>query len=209
MRGGLDPEPVGRPLKTAKGEVRAEPHPLARGVWRGTRRRLGAAAGSAARRGAVTAARILAEIVGEPDPELVRETLIRIARGEEQVEPCFWFYIVVAMGREAKEELGTSIPKCVVCEAVRRIVLDSVDPNRRNWISLDKPANLVMQYARRHRCQQTEAGRRLVVQHARIVSAYTREWVRVLADGVNGLAEHQSVSQSVLYGYLSGFNCCR
>ncbi|MFZ8839754.1 MAG: hypothetical protein ACO2PM_12780 [Pyrobaculum sp.] len=126
-----------------------------------------------------------------------------------EVEPCFWFDVVAAMGKPAKEELKTSIPKCVVCEAVRRIVLDGIDPNRRNWISLDKPAHIILQYAKRHKCQYTETDRKLVVQHARIVSAYIREWVRLLADGVNGLAEHQSVSQSVLYSYLSGINCCR
>jgi hypothetical protein len=149
----------------------------------------------------------LAEAVG--DPERVREVLIRIARGEIEVEPCFWFYIVAVMGREAKGVFGTSIPKCVVCEAVRRIVLDSIDPNRRNWVSLDKPANIILQYARRHKCQYNEADRRMVVQHARIISAPIREWVRALADGVNGLAEHQSVSQSVLHSYLSKLNCCR
>jgi hypothetical protein len=143
------------------------------------------------------------------DPELVRSFFIAVARGEIEVGPCFWFDVIAAMGKLAKEELETSIPKCVVCEAVRRIVLDSVDPNRHNWISLDKPANIILQYAKRHRCQYTETDRKLVVQHARIVSAYLREWVRLLADGVNGLAEHQSVSQSVLYSYLSRINCCR
>ena len=143
------------------------------------------------------------------DPEQVRSFFIAAARGEVEVGPCFWFDIIVAMGRPAKEELKTSIPKCVVCEAVRRIVLDSVDPNRHNWISLDKPANIILQYARRHKCQYTETDRKLVVQHARIVSSYLREWVRLLADGVNGLADHQSVSQSVLYKYLSRINCCR
>jgi hypothetical protein len=148
-------------------------------------------------------------ILAAGDPELVREVLIKIARGEVEVEPCFWFYITAAMGREAKGALGTSIPKCVVCEAVRRIVLDSIDPSRRNWVSLDKPVNIILQYARRHKCQHSEADRRMVVQHARIISAPIREWVRALADGVNGLAEHQSVSQSVLHSYLSKLNCCR
>ncbi len=152
-------------------------------------------------------AQILAEAVG--DPERVREVLMMIARGEIEVEPCFWFYIVAVMGREAKGVLGTSIPKCVVCEAVRRIVLDSIDPDRRNWVSLDKPAHIILQYARRHKCQYSEADRRMVVQHDRIISAPIREWVRALADGVNGLAEHQSVSQSVLHSYLSRLNCCR
>jgi len=152
-------------------------------------------------------AQILAGAAG--DPERVREVLIRIARGEIEVEPCFWFYIIAVMGKEAKGVLGTSIPKCVVCEAVRRIVLDSIDPNRHNWVSLDKPANIILQYARRHKCQYSETDRRMVVQHARIISAPIREWVRALADGVNGLAEHQSVSQSVLYNYLSRINCCR
>jgi hypothetical protein len=152
-------------------------------------------------------AQILAEAAG--DPERVREVLMMIARGEIEVEPCFWFYIVAVMGREAKGVLGTSIPKCVACEAVRRIVLDSIDPNRRNWVSLDKPAYIILQYARRHKCQYSEADRRMVVQHARIISAPIREWVRALADGVNGLAEHQSVSQSVLHSYLSRLNCCR
>jgi len=145
----------------------------------------------------------------ELDPEQVRSFFIAAARGEVEVGPCFWFDIIVAMGKFAKEELKASIPKCVVCEAVRRIVLDSVDPNKRNWISLDKPANIILQYARRHKCQYTETDRKLVVQHARIVSSYLREWVRLLADGVNGLADHQSVSQSVLYNYLSRINCCR
>ncbi len=148
-------------------------------------------------------------ILAELNPELVRSFFIAVARGDIEVEPCFWFDVIAAMGRLAKEELKTSIPKCTVCEAVRRIVLDSVDPNRHNWISLDKPANIILQYAKRHRCQYTETDRKLVVQHSRIVSAYLREWVRVLADGVNGLAEHQSVSQSVLYNYLSKINCCR
>ncbi len=148
-------------------------------------------------------------VLAELDPERVRSFFIAAARGDIEVGPCFWFDVIAAMGKPAKEELKTSIPKCAVCEAVRRIVLDSVDPNRHNWISLDKPANIILQYARRHRCQYTETDRKLVVQHSRIVSAYLREWVRVLADGVNGLAEHQSVSQSVLYSYLSRINCCR
>jgi hypothetical protein len=152
---------------------------------------------------------VIAHILAELDPEQVRSFFIAAARGEVEVEPCFWFDVVAAMGKPAKEELKTSIPKCVVCEAVRRIVLDGIDPNRRNWISLDKPAHIILQYAKRHKCQYTETDRKLVVQHARIVSAYIREWVRLLADGVNGLAEHQSVSQSVLYSYLSGINCCR
>ncbi len=152
---------------------------------------------------------VIAQILAGLDPERVREVLIRAAKGEIQVEPCFWFYIIVVMGRRAKEELRTSIPKCVVCEAMRRIVLDSIDPSRRNWISLDRPANLVLQYAKRHKCQYSEADRRMVVQHARIISAYTREWVRALADGVNGLAEYLSVSQSVLYDYLSKLKCCK
>jgi len=152
---------------------------------------------------------VIAHILAELDPEQVRSFFIAAARGEVEVEPCFWFDVVAAMGKPAKEELKTSIPKCVVCEAVRRIVLDGIDPNRRNWISLDKPGHIILQYAKRHKCQYTETDRKLVVQHARIVSAYIREWVRLLADGVNGLAEHQSVSQSVLYSYLSGINCCR
>ncbi len=149
------------------------------------------------------------QILAGLDPELVRRFFIEAARGKREVGPCFWFDTIAAMGKPAKEELKTSIPKCAVCEAVRRIVLDSVDPNRHNWISLDKPANIILQYAKRHKCHYTETDRKLVVQHARIVSAYIREWVRLLADGVNGLAEHQSVSQSVLYSYLSKINCCR
>ena len=152
---------------------------------------------------------MIAHILSELDPERVRSFFIAAARGEIEVGPCFWFDVIAAMGKPAKEELKTSIPKCAVCEAVRRIVLDSVVPNRRNWISLDKPAHIILQYAKRHRCQHTETDRKLVVQHARIVSAYLREWVRLLADGVNGLAEHQSVSQSVLHSYLSRINCCR
>ncbi len=152
---------------------------------------------------------MITHILAGLDPEQVRSFFIAAARGDIEVGPCFWFDVIAAMGKPAKEELKTSIPKCTVCEAVRRIVLDSVDPNRHNWISLDKPANIILQYAKRHRCQYTETDRKLVVQHSRIVSAYLREWVRVLADGVNGLAEHQSVSQSVLYSYLSRINCCR
>jgi len=143
------------------------------------------------------------------DPEEVRRFFIAAARGEVKVGPCFWFDVVAVMGREAKEKFGTSIPRCTVCEAVRRIVLDSIDPNRHNWISLDKPANIILQYANKHKCHYTEADKKMVVQHARIVSAYIREWVRAVADGVNGLADHLSVSQSVLYGYLSKINCCR
>jgi hypothetical protein len=150
---------------------------------------------------------ILPEV--ELDPELVREHFIKIGKGEVEVEPCFWFYVIVAMGRESKDKLKTSIPRCVVYEAIRRIVLNSINPNRHNWISLDKPANIILQYANRHKCQYTETDKKLVVQHARIVSAPIREWVRELADGVNGLAEHQSVSQSVLYSYLSKINYCK
>ena len=152
---------------------------------------------------------MIAYVLAELDPEQVREFFMAAARGDIEVEPCFWFDVIVAMGKQAKEEFETSIPKCTVCEAMRRIVLDSIDPSRRNWISLDKPANIILQYAKRHKCQYTETDRKLVVQHARIVSAYVREWVRLLADGVNGLAEHQSVSQSVLYSYLSKINCCK
>jgi len=151
---------------------------------------------------------VIVHALAELDPEWVRSFFIAAARGEIEVGPCFWFDVIAAMGKPAKEELKTSIPKCAVCEAVRRIVLDSVVPNRRNWISLDKPAHIILQYAKRHRCQHTETDRKLVVQHARIVSAYLREWVRLLADGVNGLAEHQSVSQSVLHSYLSKMSCC-
>jgi hypothetical protein len=152
---------------------------------------------------------MIAYILAELEPEQVRSFFIAAARGEVEVGPCFWFDVIAAMGKLAKEELKTSIPKCVVCEAVRRIVLDGIDPNRHNWISLDKPANVILQYAKRHKCQYTETDKKLVVQHARIVSSHIREWVRLLADGVNGLAEHQSVSQSVLYNYLSRINCCR
>jgi len=152
---------------------------------------------------------MIAYVLAEVDPEQVREFFMAAARGDIEVGPCFWFDVIVAMGKQAKEEFETSIPKCAVCEAMRRIVLDSIDPSRRNWISLDKPANIILQYAKRHKCQYTETDRKLVVQHARIVSAYVREWVRLLADGVNGLAEHQSVSQSVLYSYLSKINCCK
>jgi len=151
---------------------------------------------------------VIAHALAELDPEWVRSFFIAAARGDIEVGPCFWFDVIAAMGKPAKEELKTSIPKCAVCEAVRRIVLDSVVPSRSNWISLDKPAHIILQYAKRHRCQHTETDRKLVVQHARIVSAYLREWVRLLADGVNGLAEHQSVSQSVLHSYLSRMSCC-
>jgi hypothetical protein len=142
-------------------------------------------------------------------PEGVREVLINAAQDKITVSPCFWFGITVVMGKKAKRTLKTSIPRCVVKEAIRRIVLGVIDPNKANWVSLDNVKLLIMRYAEKHRCEHEDDDEAAVAHHARIIAGYVREWVRLLADGgAAGSLEHMTLSQAVLASYLSSRRYC-
>ena len=163
-------------------------------------------------------------------PRRVRQILIEAAQDKRPSPPCLWFYVVANMGKNAKrlkqmieemikgqlnaetaEEAGNEsiIPECVVAEAMRRIVLSLINGNRSNWISLDNVKLLVMRYAEKHKCRYEEADEKAVAEHARILAAYVREWVRLLADGRRvGSSEHMTVAQDVLYSYLSQTRYC-
>jgi len=160
-------------------------------------------------------------------PRRIRQLLIDAARDKIPSLPCLWFYVVTNMGKNARrlkeslaqagggvavaEEAGNEaiIPECVVAEAIRRIVLSLINGNRSNWISLDNVKLLVMRYAEKHKCKYEEADEKAVAEHARILAAYVREWVRLLADGRHaGSSEHMTVAQDVLYGYLSQTRYC-
>ncbi|MFZ8808864.1 MAG: hypothetical protein ACO2PN_12285 [Pyrobaculum sp.] len=109
------------------------------------------------------------------------------------------------------EETGNEamIPECVVAEATKRIVLGLVNGNRSNWISLDNLKLLILRYAEKYKCKYEEADEKSVADHARIVAAYTREWVRLLADGHRtGSSQHMTLAQDVLYNYLSRIRYC-
>lgn len=142
-------------------------------------------------------------------PEEVIEVLINAARDKIAAPPCLWVYVVVIMGKTAKRHLGTSIPQCVVKEAVRRIVLGVIDGNKANWRSFDNVRLLVKQYAEKHKCKYGADAEAAVAGHARIIAGYVREWVRLLADGGTvGSLEHMTLSQAVLYNYLSSLRYC-
>jgi hypothetical protein len=148
------------------------------------------------------------DILNRLGPE-VREVLIKAARDEIAVSPCFWFGVVVIMGRTAKRMLKTSIPECVVKEAIRRIVIGVIDGGKPNWVSLDNVKLLIMRYAEKHGCEYEDDDEAAVARHARILSGYVREWVRLLADGgAAGSLEHMTLSQSILYNYLASQRYC-
>jgi hypothetical protein len=149
------------------------------------------------------------DVLSQLGPERVREVLIKAARDEVAVSPCFWFGVVVAMGKRAKRTLKTSIPRCVVKEAIRRIVLGVIDGSKPNWISLDNVKLIVLRYAEKHKCEYDGDDEAAVAQHARILSSYVRKWVRLLADGgAAGSAGHMTLSQAVLHRYLSSRRYC-
>jgi hypothetical protein len=159
-------------------------------------------------------------------PRRIREILIAAAQDKIKAPPCLWFHITVNMGKNSKRlkellerELGVKveeesgneslIPQCVVGEAIRRIVLGLINGNRGNWISLDNVKLLVMRYGERYRCAHEEVDEKAVAEHARILAAYVREWVRLLADGQHsGSSEHMALAQDVLYNYLSKTRYC-
>ncbi len=169
-----------------------------------------------------------------PTPNRIREILIEAAQDKRPSHPCLWFHIVVNMGKNSKrlkelleeilkrqlpeeevrrllEEAGNEaiIPECVVAEAARRITLGVVNGNRSNWISLDNVKLLVLRYAEKYKCSYEEDDEKAVAEHARILAAYSREWVRLLADGRRtGSSEHMTVAQDVLYNYLSRTRYC-
>jgi len=159
-------------------------------------------------------------------PKRVRQILIEAAQDKRPSHPCLWFHVVVNMGKNAKQikkllstegggEAGgepnneAMIPECVVAEAARRIVLGLINGNRSNWMSLDNVKLLVMRYAEKYKCNHEEADEKAVAEHARILAAYVREWVRLLADGRRtGSSEHMALAQDVLYSYLSQMRYC-
>jgi hypothetical protein len=169
-----------------------------------------------------------------PTPSRIRQMLIEAAQDKRPSHPCLWFHIVVNMGKNCKrlkeileemlkkqlpeevvkkllEELGNEaiIPECVAAEAARRITLGLINGNRSNWISLDNVKLLVLRYAEKYRCSHEEVDERAVAEHARILAAYSREWVRLLADGRRtGSSEHMTLAQDVLYSYLSRIRYC-
>jgi hypothetical protein len=160
-------------------------------------------------------------------PRRVREILIDAALDRRPAPPCLWFHIVTNMGKNTKlikkllgqpENEGTDsepnnesmIPQCVVAEAIKRIVLGLINGNKSNWMSLDNVKLLVMRYAEKYKCGYEEIDEKAVAEHARILAAYVREWVRLLADGQRtGSSEHMTVAQDVLYNYLSRTYYCR
>jgi len=142
-------------------------------------------------------------------PKEIRELMIKAARDEVAAPPCFWIYILIIMGKTAKRRLGVSIPRCVVKEAVRRVVLGVIDGDKLNWRSFDNVRLLVKQYAGKHKCEYNADAEAAVAGHARIIAGYVREWVRLLADGgVVGSLEHMTLSQAVLHRYLSSQRYC-
>ncbi len=170
-------------------------------------------------------------------PRRIRQILIEAAQDKRPADPCLWFYVVTNMGKNSKrlkeklkellkhlpeserakieavlaEEADNEaiIPECVVAEATRRIVLGLINGNRSNWISLDNVKLLVMRYAEKYKCKYEEADEKAVAEHARILAAYVREWVRLLADGRRtGSSEHMTLAQDVLYRYLSKIRYC-
>jgi hypothetical protein len=168
-----------------------------------------------------------------PTPKRIRQILVEAAQDKRPAHPCLWFHVVVNMGKHSKrlkeilekslknqlpeeevkkllEEVKEAIiPECVIAEAVRRIVLDLVDGRKSNWISLDNLKLLIMRYAEKHKCSYEEADEKSATEHVRILAAYTREWVRLLADGHRrGSSEHMTVAQDVLYNYLSRTRYC-
>ncbi|MFP3200477.1 MAG: hypothetical protein RXR06_11450 [Thermoproteus sp.] len=149
------------------------------------------------------------DILNRLGPEGVREVLINAAQDKIAVSPCFWFGVTVAIGKKAKRMLKTSIPKCVVKEAVRRIALGVIDGSKPNWVSLDNVKLLIMRYAEKHGCEHEDDDEAAVASHARIIAGYVREWVRLLADGgAAGSLEHMTLSQNILYNYLSSLRYC-
>jgi hypothetical protein len=166
-------------------------------------------------------------------PRRIRQILIEAAQDKRPSHPCLWFYVVVNMGKNSKrlkeklkellkelpeeeaekllEELNSEaiIPECAVAEAARRIMLGLINGNRNNWISLDNIKLLVLRYAKKYKCSYEEADEKAVAEHARILAAYSREWVRLLADGRRtGSSEHMALAQDVLYNYLSRIRYC-
>ncbi len=167
-------------------------------------------------------------------PRRIRQILIEAAQDKRPSHPCLWFHVIVNMGKNSKhlkeilekllknqlpeeevkkllEEVSNEavIPECVVAEAARRIMLGLINGNRSNWISLDNVKLLVMRYAEKYKCSHEEDDEKAVAEHARILAGYVREWVRLLADGRRtGSSEHMTVSQDVLYNYLSKIRYC-
>jgi len=142
-------------------------------------------------------------------PEEIRNIMIDAARDKVAAPPCFWYDVVVIMGKTAKKKLGTSVPECVIGEAIRRITLGVIDKNKPNWISLDNVKLLIMRYVEKHKCKRNDGEEAAVAHHARILSGYVREWVRLLADGgAAGSLEHMTLSQAVLASYLSSLRYC-
>ena len=167
-------------------------------------------------------------------PSRIRQILIEAAQDKRPSHPCLWFHVIVNMGKNSKrlkeileemlkkrlpeeavkrllEEAGNEaiIPECVVAEAARRVTLGLINGNRSNWISLDNVKLLVLRYAEKHKCSHEEVDEKAVAEHARILAAYSREWVRLLADGRRaGSSEHMTVAQDVLYSYLRRTRYC-
>ena len=167
-------------------------------------------------------------------PRRIRQLLIEAAQDKRPSHPCLWFHVIVNMGKNSKRlkerlkellkgqlpeeeaerllaevDSEAIIPECVVAEAVRRITLGLINGNRSNWISLDNVKLLVMRYAEKYKCNHEEVDEKAVAEHARILAAYSREWVRLLADGHRtGSSEHMTVAQDVLYSYLSRIRYC-
>jgi hypothetical protein len=167
-------------------------------------------------------------------PRRIRQILIEAAQDKRPSHPCLWFHVIVNMGKNSKRlkeklkellkgqlpeeeverllaEVGNEaiIPECVVAEAARRIILGLINGNRSNWISLDNVKLLVIRYAEKYKCSYEEADEKAVAEHARILAAYLREWVRLLADGHRtGSSEHMTAAQDVLYNYLSKTRYC-
>jgi hypothetical protein len=167
-------------------------------------------------------------------PRRIRQILIEAAQDKRPSHPCLWFHIIVNMGKNSKrlkeklkellkgqlpeeevkkllEELDSEaiIPECVVAEAARRVMLGLINGNRSNWISLDNLKLLVLRYAEKYKCSYEEVDEKAVAEHARILAAYSREWVRLLADGRRtGSSGHMTLAQDVLYNYLSRIRYC-
>jgi hypothetical protein len=147
--------------------------------------------------------------LGQLSPEEIREVMVKAARDEVAAPPCFWVYVLVIMGKTAKRAFKMSVPRCVVKEAIRRIVLGVIDGSKPNWMSFDNVRLIVTRYAEKHKCEYGADAEAAVAGHARIIAGYVREWVRLLADGgAAGSLEHMTLSQAVLHQYLSSQRYC-
>jgi len=112
---------------------------------------------------------------------------------EEAVEtrrgapPCVWYYLLLLMGEDAKRAWGRPVPRRLIAEALRAIVLWSLGNNGRGDVVALKPAyirNAIVSYAREHRCYPYDVAasspdvERRIRAHMRVIMSVVRLWVR-------------------------------